>query len=182
MELIGGSKEATATEEWTASISDADAWDRLERDMYPFRNIEWVPFEQAVSAARTSGKPIHVVTVDGWLCDESCCGSGKALRAGPLSNPQIGQLLNANCVNTWILNRSLPHLRDEGQTSEARQLAEAVLKARQPHSPVDSMVLAADLQLISVRAANDDILRGKPADVLDRYEAFIRQAIGAANQ
>lgn len=182
MELLGGNEEAISAMMWSASIPNVAAWDRLEKELYPFRNIEWVPFEEAVSIARASGKPIHVVTVDGWLCDESCCGSGKALRAGPLSNPRIGRLLNAHCVNTWILNSSLSRVRDEGKTPQAKQLAQAVLQSRQPHSPVDSMVLTSDLKVVSVRAANDDILGAKLPVVLARYESFIQEAIKAANE
>jgi hypothetical protein len=175
MELIGGEKLTVEDQEWTESMSDEAAWSKIEKELYPFRQIDWVEFEHALAAARQTGKPLHVVTIDGTLCDESCCGSGKALRAGPLSDKRIAQLVNAKCINTWVLNKRLPSLRDNAEDSEAQALAFAILAGRQPHSPVDSMVLTPDLRLISVQAAND--ILGQPREaLLKTYEEFLTVA------
>jgi hypothetical protein len=175
MELLGGEESLVKSPEWTKSISDDAAWNRIEKEFYPFRQIEWVAFEQALAAARETGKPLHVVSVDGTLCDESCCGSGKALRAGPLSDLRIARLVNAKCINTWVLNKRLKSLRDNADDADSQALATAVLAGRQPHSPVDSMVFSPKLRLISVQAAND--ILGQPrAAILKTYEGFLTEA------
>jgi hypothetical protein len=175
MELLSGDESHVEGQEWTESISDNAAWSKIEKELYPFRQIDWVEFEHALAAARQTGKPLHVVTVDGTLCDESCCGSGKALRAGPLSDKRIAQLVNAKCINTWVLNKRLPSLRDNAEDADAQALAVAVLAGRQPKSPVDSMVFTPKLQLISVQAAND--ILGQPRDaLLKTYEEFLTVA------
>lgn len=176
MELLGGNDSLLKGQEWTDSMSDDAAWSKIEKELYPFRQVDWVEFEQALAAARQTGKPLHVVTVDGTLCDESCCGSGKALRAGPLSDKRIAKLLNAKCVNTWVLNKRLPSLKD-ADDADTQALAVAVLSGRQPHSPVDSMVFTSNLRLISVQAAND--ILGQPRDaLLKTYEDFLNEAFG----
>jgi hypothetical protein len=57
---------------WTSSIPDVDARARLARRFYPFARVDWLPFDEAVAAARELGKPLHVVVLFGALDDESC--------------------------------------------------------------------------------------------------------------
>lgn len=177
MELRGGDEGALSGQAWSGSIPEAEALDLLERALYPFRKVDWVAFDRAASLARETGKPLHVVAVDGFPCDESCCGSGKALRAGPLSDDRVASLLNGGCVNTWVVNGSLPGLRDSGPTEDVRALARAVLGARQPGSPVDSMVFTPSLGLVSVQAAHGILLGTPGAGASARYEGFLREAL-----
>jgi hypothetical protein len=127
MELLGGNPAVADGQSWTGSISDEAALDQIEKELYPFRKVEWVAFDKALEGARRAGKPLHVVSIDGTLCDESCCGTGKSLRAGPLSDDRIARLLNDKCINTWVLNSELAKLRDNAEHADARALAAAVL-------------------------------------------------------
>jgi hypothetical protein len=176
MELLGGNPAVADGQNWIASISDEAALDQIEKELYPFRKVEWVAFEQALEAARRAGKPLHVVSIDGTLCDESCCGTGKSLRAGPLSNDRIARLLNDKCINTWVLNSQLAMLRDNAEHADARALAAAVLAARQRHSPVDSMVFTPQLRLVSVKDA-DHFLGQRREKSIVLYEDFVNVAL-----
>jgi hypothetical protein len=176
MELLGGNPAVADGQRWTASISDETAWDQIEKELYGFRKVEWVAFDEALEAARRSGKPLHVVSIDGTLCDESCCGTGKSLRAGPLSNDRIARLLNDKCINTWVLNSQLATLRAKAEHPDARALAAALLAARQPHSPVDSMVFTPELRLVSVKDA-DHFLGQRRERSIDLYEDFVKVAL-----
>jgi hypothetical protein len=176
MELLGGNPAVADGENWTASISDEAAWDQIEKELYGFRKVEWVAFEQALEAARRAGKPLHVVSIDGTLCDESCCGTGKSLRAGPLSDDRIAKLLNDKCINTWILNSQLSALRDNAEHADARALAAAVLAGRTPREPVDSMVFSPELRLISVKHAGHFLGQSRAASI-DLYEDFVKVAL-----
>ena len=176
MELRGGDEAVLKGQEWDAALSHAEAFDLLERRLYPFRKIDWVPFHEALALSKKTGKPLHVVTFDGHLCDESCCGSGKALRAGPLSEDRIANLLNSTCINTWALNNTLSTLQNRSDSDDTKALAQAVLEARVPKSSVDSMVFTPSLKLVSVQAAND-ILGAKRPVVVDRYADFLTNAL-----
>ncbi len=76
LELASGplSPEDDATSDATAarSIPLDDARLRLARRFYAFARLDWLAFDQAVSAARALGKPLHVVVLFGTLDDESC--------------------------------------------------------------------------------------------------------------
>jgi hypothetical protein len=176
MELLGGNPAVADGQNWTASISDEAAWDQIEKELYSFRKVEWVAFDNALETARRMGKPLHVVSVDGTLCDESCCGTGKKLRAGPLSNPRIARLLNDKCINTWVLNSRLPSLRDQTENVDAKTLATAILASRQKGSPVDSIVFTSGLRPVSVLGVN--YLPGKTLEAtIDPYEDFLKVAL-----
>lgn len=63
---------AAPAQEWTDSIPDADARLRLARCFYPFAELEWLPFSEAMERAREREKPVLVVLLFGTLDDESC--------------------------------------------------------------------------------------------------------------
>jgi hypothetical protein len=42
------------------------------RRLYRFKEIAWVDFDRAVEAARRTGRPLHVIALNGTLDDESC--------------------------------------------------------------------------------------------------------------
>ncbi len=58
--------------EFTESISQDEANKKLMRCFYKFEEINWVSFDEAIESAVTQQKPIHVISIDGPLKDESC--------------------------------------------------------------------------------------------------------------
>ena len=52
------------------SVEEVNA--SFARRLYRFAAIDWVPFDQAVAAATRTGKPLHVIAINGTLDDESC--------------------------------------------------------------------------------------------------------------
>ena len=69
MELTSAPVPAPA---WTHEIPDETARLALRRAFYPFAALDWLPFEEAVLAARERQKPLHLVLLFGALDDDSC--------------------------------------------------------------------------------------------------------------
>jgi hypothetical protein len=57
---------------WTHEVSDETARLALRRAFYPSAALDWLPFEEAVLAARERKKPLHLVLLFGCLDDDSC--------------------------------------------------------------------------------------------------------------
>lgn len=57
---------------FTTSITREQAEHALVSCFYEFQKINWVSLEEAFEMAPTLQKPVHVVSVDGPLFDESC--------------------------------------------------------------------------------------------------------------
>ncbi len=72
MELRVGIDDETESIEFTESISQEDAANRLIRCFYKSQQINWVSLEEALKLAPTQQKPIHAIAIDGPLADESC--------------------------------------------------------------------------------------------------------------
>lgn len=72
MELLGGNNEEAAKATWEEMITSAAAEQRLQRVFYKFTEIHWVPFGQALAAARDGNKPLFVMVLWGALDDQSC--------------------------------------------------------------------------------------------------------------
>ena len=70
MELSAGTQSQDA--EFTASITQAEAERELSARFYKFQKINWVSLEEALEMAPAQQKPIHVISIDGPLFDESC--------------------------------------------------------------------------------------------------------------
>jgi hypothetical protein len=104
------------------------------------------------------------------------------LRAGPLSNKRVIQVLNDSFINTWVLKPTLPSLRDTAAAADKRELAKAVLDARQKGSPVDCVVLSPDLKLISVRPFHDLLDDRNAGDLPARYRRFLTEALEKAKK
>jgi len=69
------------------------------------------------------------------------------LRAGPLSNAEVINTLNAKFVNTWVLLRELPELMDGVKGSGTSLVA---TKLQQNYSDsVDTLVLSPDAEVIT---------------------------------
>ena len=74
MELAGGTLGAAELDAhaYADALPLVAARKLLARRFYPFERLDWLPFAEAVHAARELGKPLHVVVLFGTLDDESC--------------------------------------------------------------------------------------------------------------
>ena len=72
LELAGGDWQQAERARWDRILPDPQIERSLQRKFYKFAEIDWLPWEQAVSQSRETGKPLHVVALFGVLDDESC--------------------------------------------------------------------------------------------------------------
>jgi hypothetical protein len=72
MELVGGNLQGVEGIRWSEQVEAAQAHERLAGVFYKFKDIHWVPFDQALAAARAQKKPIFAVLLWGALDDQSC--------------------------------------------------------------------------------------------------------------
>ena len=72
IELRAGTQDVLRNIEFTEAITQAEAEQALSRRFYKFQQINWVPLEEALELSQTQQKPIHAVSVNGPLMDESC--------------------------------------------------------------------------------------------------------------
>lgn len=72
MELRAGRQDLLERIEFTASITQAEAERALILRFYKSQQINWVPLAQVLEKAIAQQKPIHVISIDGPLADESC--------------------------------------------------------------------------------------------------------------
>jgi len=73
MELQGGNSALAArADDQGEAITQAEAQRRLQRVYYKFMDIQWLPFEDVLAAARDEQKPILAVVLWGNLDDQSC--------------------------------------------------------------------------------------------------------------
>lgn len=104
------------------------------------------------------------------------------MRAGPLSDKTVIELLNKSFTSTWVLKPTLPGLRDKAAAADTRRLAAAVLGVKQKGSPVDCVVLAPDLTVLDVRPVHDLLTGPGAGDDLSRYIAFLAGAVEKAKR
>lgn len=72
MELRAGTQDLLENVEFTESILQKTAEHVLIQRFYKSQQINWVPPEQVLKMAQTQQKPIHAISIDGPLMDESC--------------------------------------------------------------------------------------------------------------
>ena len=72
MELRAEIQETSPNIEFVESITQEAAERKLILRFYKSQQINWVSLEEALEIARAQGKPVHVVSIDGPLADESC--------------------------------------------------------------------------------------------------------------
>ena len=72
MELRTGIKDIVQNTEFPASITQEEAEHKLIRCFYKSQQINWVSLEEALKMAPAQQKPIHAISIDGPLFDESC--------------------------------------------------------------------------------------------------------------
>ena len=70
IELCGGTKPTDV--KFAVSITQEEAERALSSHFYMFQQINWVSLEEASEMAPAQQKPIHAVSLDGPLFDESC--------------------------------------------------------------------------------------------------------------
>ena len=72
MELRAGTQDIVEDTEFAAAITQKEAERALILCFYKFQQINWMPPEQALEIAQAQQKPIHAISIDGPLTDESC--------------------------------------------------------------------------------------------------------------
>ena len=72
MELRAGTQDLLENVEFIESIPQEAAEHALTLRFYKSQQINWVPPEQVLEMAQAQQKPIHVISIDGPLMDESC--------------------------------------------------------------------------------------------------------------
>ena len=72
MELRAGTQDLLENVEFTEAITQAAAERALILRFYKSQHINWIPPDQVLEMAQAQQKPIHVISIDGPLVDESC--------------------------------------------------------------------------------------------------------------
>ena len=72
IELRVGIEDVLQNIEFTESITQAEMEHLLTRCFYKAQHINWVSLEEALEMAPAQQKPIHAISIDGPLLDESC--------------------------------------------------------------------------------------------------------------
>ena len=72
MELRAGTPDLLEDIKFTASVPQETAEQALMLRFYKWQRINWVPPDQALEIAQAQQKPIHAISIDGPLTDESC--------------------------------------------------------------------------------------------------------------
>ena len=72
IELRAGIKDIVQNTEFTESIMPEEVEHILIRSFYKSQHINWVSLEEALEMAPAQQKPIHAISIDGPLFDESC--------------------------------------------------------------------------------------------------------------
>ncbi len=72
MELRAGIEDVVQNIEFTDSITQEEVEHKLSLCFYKSQQINWVSLEKALKMAPAQQKPIHAISIDGPLLDESC--------------------------------------------------------------------------------------------------------------
>ncbi|MDE0554651.1 MAG: hypothetical protein OXI24_10575 [Candidatus Poribacteria bacterium] len=72
MELHAGTEDILQNAEFVESIRQEEVEHQLTRCFYKSQQINWVSLEEALETAPAEQKPIHALSIDGPLLDESC--------------------------------------------------------------------------------------------------------------
>jgi len=72
IELRAGTPDILQETEFIEAINQAAVEKALAVRFYKYQEINWVPLEEAVEMAPVQQKPIHAISIDGSLVDESC--------------------------------------------------------------------------------------------------------------
>ena len=72
MELRAETREVAPDIEFVESVTQEEAERKLILRFYKSQQINWVSLEEALEMAPAQGKPVHAISIDGPLADESC--------------------------------------------------------------------------------------------------------------
>ena len=72
MELRAETQEVVSDTEFTESITQEAAERKLILLFYKSQQINWVSLEEALEMMQAQQKPVHAISIDGPLADESC--------------------------------------------------------------------------------------------------------------
>ena len=72
MELHAGIEDIVRNTEFVESITQEEVEHKLILCFYKSQHINWVSLEEALEMAPAEQKPIHAISIDGPLFDESC--------------------------------------------------------------------------------------------------------------
>lgn len=72
LELVGGDESVLRAVDRMLGKTSEEVNASFAHRFYRFKEIDWSDFGQAVAAARRTGKPLHVIALNGTLDDESC--------------------------------------------------------------------------------------------------------------
>ena len=72
MELRAGIEDVMKNIEFTESLTQEEVAHQLALCFYKSQHINWVSLEEALKMATAQHKPIHAISIDGPLLDESC--------------------------------------------------------------------------------------------------------------
>ena len=72
MELRAGARDVAQDIVFAAAITEAEAKRALAERFYKSEQINWVSPDQALALATAEVTPMHVISIDGPLADESC--------------------------------------------------------------------------------------------------------------
>jgi hypothetical protein len=72
MELIGGDAELANRISWQKALSPDEANARLAKVFYKWLEIDWTPFDQVLTQARSRNRPIFALVSWGATDDQSC--------------------------------------------------------------------------------------------------------------
>ncbi|MCY3742372.1 MAG: hypothetical protein OXH00_15260 [Candidatus Poribacteria bacterium] len=72
MELCAGEQDVLQNAKFTEAITQEEALHALMLRFYKSAQINWVSLEEALKMVPAQQKPIHAISIDGPLLDESC--------------------------------------------------------------------------------------------------------------
>ena len=72
IELHAGTQDVLQNNKFPESITQEAAERSLILHFYKFQQINWVSLEEALEMTLAQGKPVHAISIDGPLADESC--------------------------------------------------------------------------------------------------------------
>ena len=95
------------------------------------------------------------------------------MRAVALSDDKNIKLLNANFINTWVLNTDMKRLRAAKALDDLSPLTRVIVQGWKRHSPVDCLIVSPELELIGRQPVNELPSRNKAA----RYHLFLVESL-----
>ena len=173
IELRAGTETIIQDTQFSEAIPLSEAERILIRRFYKSQYINWVSVDAALEMARAEQKPIHIVSTNGPLTDEACGGSGKSLRAVALSDDKNIELLNDSFINTWVLNTDMKRLRDANTIDDLPPLTQIIVQGWKRLSPIDSLIISPELELMGRQPVNELPLRNKAK----AYRLFLSEAL-----